>query len=128
MISCKKQLFDITIIIGNNKLYIALHRKINSVVQWSENVMFYVFAMKSAIKERNNSKYHHKMVFYITVPSNILNDMTRMPLGISCIKFRDSKMFIRRNRLNRLMSHNLKVGSCPNNDNSVQLFYLSFYL
>ena len=34
--------------------------------------------------------------------------MTRMPLGTFGIKFRDSKMFTRRNRLNRLMSHTLK--------------------
>ena len=81
----------------------ALYRKINSVVQWSENV-----AIKSAIKERNHSKYYYQMVFPITVPSNIPNGMTRMPLGTSGIKFRDSKMFIRRNRLNRLMSHKLK--------------------
>ena len=64
--------------------------------------------MKSAIKERNHSKYRHQMVFHITVPSNILTDMTRMPLGTLGIKFCDSKMFIRRNRLNRLMSHKLK--------------------
>ena len=31
--------------------------------------------------------------------------MTRMPLGTLGIKFRDSKMFIRRNRLNWLMSY-----------------------
>ena len=30
---------------------VALYRKINSVVEWSENVEFNVFAMKSAIKE-----------------------------------------------------------------------------
>ena len=70
--------------------------------------MLNVFAMKSAIKERHHSKYHYQMVFHITVPSNILNDMTRMPLGTLGIKFRDSKMFIRRNRLNRLMGHKLK--------------------
>ena len=79
-----------------------------SVVQWSENIMLNVFATKSAIKERCHSKYHHHMVFHITVPLNILNDMTRMPLGTLGIKFRDSTMFIRRNRLNRLMSHKLK--------------------
>ena len=81
----------------------ALYRKINSVVQWSENV-----AIKSAIKERHHSKYYYQMFFPITVPSNIPNGMTRMPLGTSGIKFRDSKMFIRRIRLNRLMSHKLK--------------------
>ena len=47
------------------------------------------------------------MVFHITVPSNIPTDMTRMLLGTFGIKFRDSKMFIRRNRLNRLMSYKL---------------------
>ena len=47
------------------------------------------------------------MVFHITDPSNILTDMARMPLGTLGIKFRDSKMFIRRNRLNRLMSYKL---------------------
>ena len=47
------------------------------------------------------------MVFHITVPLNILTDMTRLPLGTLGIKFRDSKMFIRRNRLNRLMSYEL---------------------
>ena len=67
--------------------------------------MLNVFAIKSAIKERHHSKYHYQMVFPITVPSNIPNDMTRMPLGTLGIQFRDSKMFIRRNRLNRLMSH-----------------------
>ena len=71
--------------------------------------MLNVFAMKSASKERHDSKYHYQMVFHITVPSNILNDMTRMPLGTLGIKFRDSKMFIRRNRLNRLMSHKLNI-------------------
>ena len=70
--------------------------------------MLYIFAIKSAIKERHHSIYHHQMVFHITVPSNILNDMTRMPLGTSGINFRDSKMFIRRNRLNRLMSYTLE--------------------
>ena len=70
--------------------------------------MLNVFAMKSAIKERNHSKYRHQMVFHITVPSNILTDMTRMPLGTLGIKFCDSKTFIRWNRLNRLMSHKLK--------------------
>ena len=79
----------------------------NSVVQWSENVVLYIFATKSAIKERHHSKYHHQMVFHIAVPSNILTDMTRMLLGTLGIKFRDSKMFIRRNRLNRLMSYKL---------------------
>ena len=73
----------------------------NSVVQWSENVVLYIFATKSAIKERHHSKYHHQMVFHIAVPSNILTDMTRMLLGILGIKFRDSKMFIRRNRLKK---------------------------
>ena len=48
------------------------------------------------------------MSFHITVPSNILNDMTRMTFGTLGIKFRDSKMFVRRNRLNRFMSHKLK--------------------
>ena len=66
--------------------------------------MLYIFATKSAIKERHHSKYHHQMVFHIPVPSNILTYMTRMPLGTLGIKFRDSKMFIHRNRLNRLMS------------------------
>ena len=70
--------------------------------------MLNVFAMKSVIKERHQSKYHYQMVFHITVPSNILIGMTRVPLGILGIKFRDSKMFIRRNRLNRLISHKLK--------------------
>ena len=69
--------------------------------------MLNVFAMKSAFKERHHSKYHYQKVFHIPVPSNILKDMTRMPLGTLGIKFRDSKMFIRRNRLNRLMSHKL---------------------
>ena len=69
--------------------------------------MLYNFATKSAIKESHHSKYHHQMVFNITVPSNILIDMTRMPLGTLGIKFRDSKMFIRRNRLNRLMGYTL---------------------
>ena len=85
----------------------ALYRKINSVVQWSENVVLYIFATKSSIKECNHSKYHYQMVFHIAVPSNILNDMTRMLLGTLGIKFRDIKMFIRRNRLNRLMSYKL---------------------
>ena len=66
--------------------------------------MLYFFVTKSAIKERHHSKYHHQLVFHITVPSNILTDMTRTPLGTLGIKFRDRKMFIRRNRLNRLMS------------------------
>ena len=70
--------------------------------------MLYVFVMKSAIKERHHSKYHHQMVFHSTAPSNILNDMTRMSLGTLGIKFRDSKMYVRRNWLNRLMSHELK--------------------
>ena len=47
------------------------------------------------------------MVFHITNPSNILTDMTRMPLGTLGIKFRDSKIFIRRNRLNSLVSYKL---------------------
>ena len=64
--------------------------------------MLYFFATKLAIKER-----HHQMVFHLTVPSNILIDMTRMPLGTLGIKFRDRKMFIRRNRLNKLMSNKL---------------------
>ena len=64
--------------------------------------------MKSAIKERHHSKYHHQIVFHITVLSNIPTDMTRMSLGTLGIKFRDSKMFIRRKRLNRLMNHKLK--------------------
>ena len=75
--------------------------------------MLSVFAMKSAIKERHHSQYHYQMVFHITVPSNILNDMARIPLGTLGIKVRDSKMFIRRNRLNRLMSQKLKHE--PNN-------------
>ena len=66
--------------------------------------MLNIFAMKSAIKERHHSKYYCQMVLYITVPSNTLNGTTRMALGTLGIKFRDSKMFIRRNRLNRLMS------------------------
>ena len=70
--------------------------------------MLDVFATKSAIKERHRSKYHRHMVFHTPVPSNILSDMTRMPLGTLGIKLHDSKMFIRRNRLNRLMSHKLK--------------------
>ena len=73
--------------------------------------MLNVIVIKSAIKERHHSNYHHQMVFHITVPSNILNDMTRMPLGTFGIKFRDRKMFIRWNRLNRLMSHKLKYTS-----------------
>ena len=67
--------------------------------------MLYIFATKPAIKERDHPKYHYQMVFHITVPSNILIDMIRMPVGTLGIKFRDSKMFIRRNRLNRLMSY-----------------------
>ena len=47
--------------------------------------------MKPAIKERHHFKYHHQMVFHITVPSNIINDMTRMPLGTLGIKFREAK-------------------------------------
>ena len=70
--------------------------------------MLNVFATKSAFKERYLSKYQHHMVFHTTFPSNILNDMTRMPLGTLGIKFRDSTMFIGRNRLNRLMGHKLK--------------------
>ena len=70
--------------------------------------MLNVSAMKSAIKERHFSKYHHQMVFHITVFSNILGDMTRMPLCTLGKNFCDSKMFIHRNRLNRLMSHKLK--------------------
>ena len=70
--------------------------------------MLKVFAIKSAIKERHHFKYHLQMVLHITVPSNILTDMTRISLGYLGIKFRVSKMFIRRNRLNRLMSHKLK--------------------
>ena len=69
--------------------------------------MLHIFATKSAIKECHHSKYHHQMVFHITVPSNILTDMIRMLLGTLGIKFRDSKMFIRRNRLNRVMSYKL---------------------
>ena len=52
-------------------------------------------------------QYHHQMVFHITVPSNILIDMTTMPLGTLGIKFRDSQMFIRWNTLNRPMSYKL---------------------
>ena len=70
----------------------------NSVVQWPENVVLYISATKSAIKECHHSKYHHQMVFHITDPSNILTDMTRMLLGTLGIKFRDSKMFIRRKK------------------------------
>ena len=47
------------------------------------------------------------MVFHITVPSNILIVMTRTPQGTLGMKFHDRKMFIRRNRLNRLMSYKL---------------------
>ena len=65
------------------------------------------FSTKSAIKERHHCKYHHQMVLHITVPSNILINMIRMRLGSLGIKFRDSKMFIRRNRLNRLISYKL---------------------
>ena len=71
--------------------------------------MLNVFAMKSAFKERHHFKYHYQKVFHIPVPSNILKDMTRMPLGTLGIKFRDSKLFIRRNRLNRLMSHKKNI-------------------
>ena len=70
--------------------------------------MLNLFAMKSAIKERNNSKYYLQMVLQFTVPSNILTDMTSMLLGTLGTKFHVSKIFIRRNRLNRLMSHTLK--------------------
>ena len=61
------------------------------------------------------------MVFHITVPSNILTDMTRMLLGALGIKFRDSKMFIRRNRLNRLMSYKL------NHRNQTILYAFAIY-
>ena len=70
--------------------------------------MLKVFAIKLAIKERHHFKNHLQMVLHITVPSNILTDMAKMPLGTLGIKFRVSKMFIRRNGLNRLMSHKLK--------------------
>ena len=83
--------------------------------------MLNVFAMKSAIKERHHFKYHYQMVFHITAPSNILNNMTRMPLGILGIKFHDSKMLIRRNRLNRLMSHKLKY------TNQITLYAFDIY-
>ena len=79
-------------VVLNKLLSSLLYQKINSVVQWSEN------AMKSAIKERHHSKYHHQIVFHITIPSNILIDMTRIPLGTLVIKFRDSRRFIGRNR------------------------------
>ena len=83
--------------------------------------MLNVFAMKSAIKERRHSKYHYQMVFHISAPSNILNDMNRMPLGTLGIKFHDSKMFIRRNRLNTLMSHKLKY------TNQITLYAFGIY-
>ena len=70
--------------------------------------MLNVFAMKSAIKERHHSKYHLQMVLHNKVPSNVLPDTTRMPLGTLGIKFSVGKMFIRWNWLNRLMSHKLK--------------------
>ena len=108
--------------VRNNKLEIALYRKIHSVVQWSETVMLYIFAMKTAIKERRDSKYPHQKVFHITVPSNILIDMTGMQLGTLGIKCRDSKMFIRRNRLNRLMSYKLKY------TNQTILYVFDIYL
>ena len=73
--------------------------------------MLNVFAMKPASKERHHSKYHYQVVFHITVSSNILKDMTRMPLGTLGIKFRDSKMFIRRTRLNRLIGHKSKYNT-----------------
>ena len=73
--------------------------------------MLKAFAMKSAIKERRHSKYHYQKVVHFIVPSNILNGMTRMPFGTLGIIFRDSKIFIRRNRLNELMSHKLKYTS-----------------
>ena len=66
--------------------------------------MLTVFAMNQVIKECHRSKYHH----HITVPSNILIGMARMPLGTLGIAFPNSNMFISRNRLNRLMSHKLK--------------------
>ena len=47
------------------------------------------------------------MVFYIKFTQNTLMDMTRMPLGILEIKFHESKIFFRRNRLNRLLRHKL---------------------
>ena len=64
--------------------------------------------MKSANKERHHSKYHPQMVLHIKVSSNVLTDITRLPLGTLGVKFRVSKMFIRRNMLNRLMIHKLK--------------------
>ena len=36
-------------------------------------------------------------------------DMTRIPLGALEIKFRESKIFIRLNMLNRLMRHKMKL-------------------
>ena len=53
------------------------------------------------------------MVFHSTVPSNILNDMTRMQLGTLGLKYRDGQMFIRRIRLNRLMSQKSKYTNQP---------------
>ena len=48
------------------------------------------------------------MDFYIKFTSNILMGMTRMPLGSLEIKFSESKIFIHRIRLNRLIRHRLK--------------------
>ena len=95
----QKQLFGITIIIQTANYKKAVYRKINSVVQWSENVIFNVFVMKSAIKEPIISIYHHQMVFHIKFTSDILTDMIRMPQGTVDIK---------KYSLNRLMSHKLK--------------------
>ena len=81
--------------------------KINSAVQWSKNIVLYLSATKSATKECHHSKYHHQMVSHITVLSNTLTYMIRVPFGTLGIKFRDRKMFILRNRLNRLMSYKL---------------------
>ena len=47
------------------------------------------------------------MVFHIKFTSDILTDRTRVPLGTLDITFCESKMFIRRNSLNRLMGHKL---------------------
>ena len=100
--------------------------------------MFF-FAMESVINAII-SKYHHQMVFYINLTSNILMDMMRIPLGTLEIKFYESKMFIYRNWLHSLMSHKLKktkkdiysllifiTRMSLQNEESTYLYHISLY-
>ena len=71
--------------------------------------MLYDFTMKSVNKECHHFKTPPPNCLYIKFTSNTPMNMMRMPLGTLEIKFPESKIFIRRNRLNRLMSHKLKT-------------------